>query len=377
VRLALSRITKLHSVALVFGLLSSACAGDPGSSEPVDPWGRGGFVPGDPLVIAEADLESWIYVPIDGMVCGDGSPAGIFVSFTERSRELVFFLDGGGICYDDVSCALMEGELAGLGDAPVAGHRDVGIFDRGDETNPFRDASFVSVPHCTGDFHLADALNVYSIGEVHQRGYANLKTVLRRVAPTFADATRITVAGFSAGGVGVTGTFHATAQAFLTVGAPLPIMINDSGPLLRPPFLDVAGQGRIAEAWALDESLFAWCPRCETRGFHEVFARLHEIYPGLRSSLICTYDDAVVNGLYMLIALPNLLGPGRLGEGLLDFTQYTAAFEPGPEGGGQRELYYEGKRHGALAVAPLAETPNLTNFLAAQVEGREDWTTMH
>jgi hypothetical protein len=340
-------------------------------------------VPGEPFVVEAEAMESWVYVPIATMRCGDGSAAGVFVNFTQRSRELVFFLRGGGVCYDDLTCSLMETELEGLGDDPLAQFlafdRDVGIFDRDDDTNPFRDASFVVVPHCTGDFHLADTIRVHpTIGEIHQVGHANVKAVVRRVVPTFADATRITIAGFSAGGVGVTGNYHLITSAFLTVGTPLPFLINDAGPLLRPPFLGEAGQEKIAEAWNLEATLFGSCPRCRTHGFHEAFARLHELYPHLRSSVICTYEDAVVTGLYTLITGPGFLSTStNLRDGLLDFSTFTAGFPDGVDGGGQREFYYDGTRHGALEVAPLSETPGLASFLSAQLEGGAGFTTTH
>lgn len=358
--------------------LALGCGGDEGAD--VDPWGDDGFVPGAPIDVGADALESWVYVPIDEMRCGDGTPAGIFVNFTDASRELVFFLDGGGICYDDLTCSLMAGELEGLGEDPLASFlafdRDVGLFDRGDEENPFRAASYVVVPHCTGDFHLADRVNTYgSLGEVHQLGHPNLRAALRRVVPTFDDASAVTAAGFSAGGVGVSGNFHLIASAFTSEGAPLPTLVNDAGPLLRPPFLGEDGQAEIAAAWGLEGTLFGWCPRCETRGFHEVFARLHAIYPELRSSLVCTYDDDVVKALYMVITGPSILSAGRMKEGLLDFSAHAEGL--GEPAGGHRDFLYDGTRHGALSVAPLEATPGLAEFLAAQREDRADWTTTH
>jgi hypothetical protein len=374
---------RLHVLRCVALWLAFAGCGGEGDPKYVDPWGDGGFVPGEPIAVDEEALESWVYVSIDTMRCGDGSAAGVFVNFTQRSRELLLFLGGGGVCYDDLTCSLMKSELEGLGEDPqaefLAFDRNVGIFDREDETNPFRDASFVVVPHCTGDFHLADSTRSHpTIGEIHQVGHANVKAVVRRVVPTFADATRITFAGFSAGGVGVTGNYHLFASAVLTVGAPQPFLINDAGPLLRPPFLGEAGQEKIAEAWNLEATLFGSCPRCRTHGFHEAFARLHELYPSLRSSLICTYHDAVVVGLYTLITGASFLSSSEnLRDGLLDFSTFTAGIPAGVDGGGQREFYYEGTRHGALEVAPLSETPGLTSFLAAQLEGGAGFTTTH
>lgn len=358
----------------IFALVGCGDDGEPSA----DPWGAEGFVPGEPLPITTD--ETWSFVPIEGSVCGDGTPSGLFVNATERSRELVLFLLGGGVCYDRATCALMPREREGLGEDPLSyANLTAGIFDRDDPENPFRDANFVVLPHCTGDFHLADRVNDYpGIGKVHQRGHGNVKRALRRVAPTFADASRITFAGFSAGGVGVTGNYHLVASAFRAVGAPLPFLVNDGGPLLRPPYLGVKGQETIAAAWGLEDTLFRWCRRCKTDGFHEIFGRLHELYPELRSSVVCAYGDAVVVGLYTLMSgFGFVTASGGLEGGLLDFSDYTSTFPESTSGGAQREFFYESTRHGALVVGPLSETPGLADFLRAQLEGSGDFETVH
>lgn len=357
-------------------LLALASCADEDS--PPNPWGTDGFVAGEPFAVAEADEESWQYVPIDGMVCGDGSDAGVFLNFTSQSRELVFFLMGGGICYDEASCGLLEDNLQGLGEDPLAGFPlEAGIFDREASENPFREANFVVVPHCTGDFHLADSLVEHPrLGTIHQRGRSNLMRVIRRAVPAFEDATRITFAGFSAGGVGVTGNYHLFATAFATTGAPLPFLINDAGPLMRAPYLNAAGQQRIAEQWKLAETLFTWCPRCQTEGLHTAFATLHALYPGLRSSLICTYDDVTVKALYTLIASFRIPSADFLRDGLVDYASWSETSE-GPQGpGAHRQFAYEGTRHGALVVAPLDATPGLLPFLNAQLGGGDDFQSV-
>ena len=45
--------------------------------------------------------------------------------------------------------------------AQAAAGGNVGIFDRGDEANPFRRSNFVVLPHCTGDGHAANRVSTY------------------------------------------------------------------------------------------------------------------------------------------------------------------------------------------------------------------------
>ena len=55
--------------------------------------------------------------------------------------------------------------------------------------NPFRDASFVYVPYCTGDIYGGEAVQTYTSGQtsktVHHMGRANVKAFLSRLVPTF------------------------------------------------------------------------------------------------------------------------------------------------------------------------------------------------
>src|SRR4051812_3755944 len=47
----------------------------------------------------------WTYFTVDGAICRDGSPAGYYIRKGESSNLLIF-LNGGGICYDDFFCGI-------------------------------------------------------------------------------------------------------------------------------------------------------------------------------------------------------------------------------------------------------------------------------
>ncbi len=101
--------------------------------------------------------------------CADGSE----FAFWERRDDptkVVFFLDGGGACFDAETCSFTGLGTAGgeadydwsiYGEDPA---REGGIFDLARADNPFRDHSFVFVPSCTGDAHLGDVTRKYSPG---------------------------------------------------------------------------------------------------------------------------------------------------------------------------------------------------------------------
>jgi hypothetical protein len=350
------------------------------------------FEPQDPIVTLPEELETWRFIPVDGMICANGQQSGFFANFTEKTEDLVIYLLGGGICYDDASCNLPPHHdmvVNGLGPDPLAfwtgsGESHNGIFARGDEQNPFRDASYVVLPHCTVDFHSANKLSTYAgfDGPIHQVGYRNVQLAMNAVVPTFADPDRnVTIAGFSAGGVGTLANYHQIAQAFESYGHQPPFMINDGGPIQRRFYFSLNSHNAIRNGWGLDDTVGTWCPTCATEGYHETLRYIHALHPGVRSSQICAYADLVVMGLYTLFdAINNAahftyeliptppFSYTSMKNGLKDLAGWAEGL---PSEGMHRNLFYYSDRHGAITVAPLDQTPGLIPFLNAQLN-RDD-----
>ena len=49
-------------------------------------------------------LETWTWVDVPGMVCGNGSPTGIAINPSTRSQKLVILVEGGGACWEAANC---------------------------------------------------------------------------------------------------------------------------------------------------------------------------------------------------------------------------------------------------------------------------------
>jgi Pectinacetylesterase len=144
-------------------------------------------------------------VPGGDCHCADGSE----FAFWERRADpnkVVFFLDGGGNCFDATSCAFTGlsagGEPANYdwsvwGEDPA---QEGGIFDFARADNPFLDYSFIYVPSCTGDLHLGDATREYSPElTVEHNGFVNGTASLDYLAEHYSDAAQVVVVGKSNG----------------------------------------------------------------------------------------------------------------------------------------------------------------------------------
>jgi hypothetical protein len=134
-------------------------------------------------------------------MCSDASEFHYFIRRADPTKVL-FFLEGGGACFSATTCAP---DSASFTHRLTARNRPgkAGIFDLGNERNPFRDYSMVYVPYCTGDVHLGNATHDYGDGVViHHNGYVNASTALAATAATFPDARQVVVVGASAGSAG-------------------------------------------------------------------------------------------------------------------------------------------------------------------------------
>jgi hypothetical protein len=157
--------------------------------------------------VAPADRKWRKVVPGGGCECADGSE----FAFWERRANptnVVFFLDGGGVCFDAKTCAFTGLNHPGAeadydwsiwGEDPA---QEGGIFDFARADNPFRDYSFLYVPSCTGDADLGDVTRKYSPRLiVEHKGFVNGGTALRHLAKHYSDAARVVVVGKSVGSI--------------------------------------------------------------------------------------------------------------------------------------------------------------------------------
>jgi hypothetical protein len=333
------------------------------------------LVLGDPIVVPPDQLDKWVWIPIPEMVCGDGSPAGVGVRFTAASRNLVVWFQGNGVCYDLKTCTAFGNLLVGMGPDPLnhmwwgnPAQGDIGIFDRTDPANPFRNDNFVVLPHCGVDGHTANKESAYPfLPTYQQRGYRNATEALARILPTFPDATRVVVSGFSAGGIGATANYHQIAAAFEAIGKPSPFLIADAGPLMRDPFLSQIARTELRTGWGLDDTVYQICTECVMEGPGAAYRAIATRHPGVRQSVLSSYADGVSSNLYRLLNYDiNFIDGDRFRRGLVDLATGTPQV---------KAFYFGGDRHGAL-VFPFAESPGLVAFLNAQLSGDPSWQSV-
>lgn len=153
---------------------------------------------------AETSSEWEQVVPGGDCQCADGSEFSFFVRRADPAK-VVFFLEGGGACFNAETCAFTDSDSTTYNwHIRPEDHPDEadGIFELDNPANPFAGYSMVFVPYCTGDVHIGDATTEYSPElTVEHNGAVNGAAAVSYLADEFAGAEQVVVVGESAGAV--------------------------------------------------------------------------------------------------------------------------------------------------------------------------------
>jgi hypothetical protein len=221
---------------------------------------------------APADRKWTKVVPGGDCECADGSE----FAFWERRADptkVVFFLDGGGACFDATTCA-----FTGLGTGGEANYdwsiygedpaQEDGIFNFARADNPFLDYSFIYVPACTGDVHLGDVTRKYSPQlTVEHNGFVNGTAALSYVTENYPDAAQVVVVGKTDGSVAA--PVYGGVVSDLLPDAQVTVFGGQSGHIPNDPDLNAEFFGELWGAydkmpdWEVNQGLTArdWGPR--------------------------------------------------------------------------------------------------------------------
>ncbi len=152
-----------------------------------------------------------------------------------NSKNLVIYFEGGGACWDNLTCTFPVANLPPQVPQffvpqvpPNTDPASLGGLFRADRTeNPVADWDMVYIPYCTGDLHSGSATRQYtSVGNaalglppgapltIEHRGFDNFMVVLEWARRNFDKPKNVLVTGVSAGGYGATSNSPWVGRAF-------------------------------------------------------------------------------------------------------------------------------------------------------------------
>jgi hypothetical protein len=232
------------------------------------------------------------FVPVEKMVCADGSSTGLGVS--RGSEDVLLYLSPGGAC-SPLLCDASRGpfraaDLALAEQAVLPGT----ILDRQLAGNPFARFTLVVVPYCTGDVHAGDAVQDYGGTIWRHRGHANLEAAVEWIEANLPRPTRIVVAGSSAGGFGSLLAYDSVRSRWPGSSGVTAGLIDDSGPTFDPPGFSTALPYVWWDAWNLGSTVTPLCPGCKDR-LSEIWRTLSGRYPEDLMALLSTTQDGTMS----------------------------------------------------------------------------------
>ncbi len=278
---------RAHPAAALAALLLASCGGpsSPGSS------------PASSLGLPE---HAWTWIDVPGAICNDGSPTGLAVN-PGSGDTLVLFLNGGGACWDPVTCraGLAEGGPYGQAQfqSDVARLAPGSIVDRAVVDAIYgAGATLVFVPYCTGDVHWGDATVDYpGLGTWHHAGERNLAADVGWLAARIPSPRRLVVSGSSGGGYGSLLAHQLARSAWPSARG---YLIDDAGPPLVGDDVPAAERTAWYLSWRLDLTLAPICPGCRD-DLSQILQAEAAKYPGDRIALLSSRQDSVISGFLL------------------------------------------------------------------------------
>jgi hypothetical protein len=259
----------------------------------------------------------WLWYPVAGTSCRDGSGAGLFIRYGSAPRLLIYF-EGGGACTSSGFCAFnpsnIDQVLSGTGETvlgtalgAVPGRQQPGAYQGGEVTgifsadraeNPFRDWSIAYIPYCTGDVHFGTREHAQVPGvQAEQRfvGHLNARIFIGRLVATFAAGLEhVVVTGASAGSFGAGLNFSMVSDAFAGVQTDL---IMDSGIPFDDAHWPVCLQRSWRELFGFDAALPPDCSQCfnaDGGGLANVSDFVFEKHAAAHLALVSSLQDEVI-----------------------------------------------------------------------------------
>lgn len=290
------------SVAAV-ALLASGCGNSSSSSSPTTAVSaelrESGF--GDYLGIQSptrsTETGAWtnhFFDPsLEQAVCLTGHEYQVSVHHGS-SDQVLLYLQGGGACWDYLSCYVLKTALI---DANGAG--ESGMIDLSNPASPVRDYNVVYAPYCDGSVFTGDATVDYQGNRTFHHGLWNLSVAVDAVKREFPNPRRIVVAGSSAGGYGTFAGYGVMRVAFPDTEI---IVYNDSGPGVQNPDAteDVLNRTRN---WNFTKRIPTSCTECNPQ-YTFLLDWAFQRDPSLRVAMYSYQQDGTISGFLSLAGAP-------------------------------------------------------------------------
>ncbi len=334
--------------------------------------------PGEPVT---APAMTWTAVPVAGTLCRNSQMAGFGININPSADKLLIWLDGGGACFNGVTCSQNSSGWAVTNDNLNNSVKNNTVFSRATDTNnPFKDWHMVYVPYCTGDVH--SGANMSGQNGQPQMGQANFFKYLQRIIATFTGLKEVVLSGSSAGGFGATWNWMLTQDAFGDVPVSL---LDDSGPPMAPEYLSECLQVRVGKLWSWDKTAHPACGGCDAAAGKVVRPLVDTALARARTryALLSYDEDGTIKNFFAFgqdncagidAFLPPATAPGKFPMGLAELGRHWMSSS-------HASLYvFKGAGHtflrGDLSKIQTGTGPNMLDWVKKFLDKSDPWTNV-
>lgn len=247
---------------------------------------------------------------LEQAVCLTGTEYEVSTRHGSNDQVLIY-LQGGGACWDYLSCYVLKtAYLTANGAVPV------GALDVNNPDSPFKDFNIVYASYCDGSVFTGDATVDYQGNRTFHHGLWNLTVAVDAAKREFPNPSRVVVAGSSAGGYGTFAGYGVTRVAYPDSDI---IVLNDSGPGVQNPNASADVQNRVKN-WNFTSRIPASCTNCSPQ-YTFLLDWAFKRDSTLRAAMYSYQQDGTISGFL------DLNGPDYQTL-LLDITGQVHALDP-------------------------------------------------
>jgi len=317
-------------------------------------------------------------------ICSRGDPWWFYAKRGTVNKLLVFY-DGGGACWNGLTCALPAHTVAASeNDDPNA--FSSGFGDLENPENPFRDWHIITIPYCTGDVHWGDATVEYTLGEesftIYHRGRQNALVVEQWAREHFAAPEQVFITGASAGSYGAI-VNALSLMEFVWPSADFSVLGDAGNGVVTQGFLE----NNLA-VWGIQQNLPEWIPELD-RPLGELDAAdlwvfSSQTYPQHRfGTLTSAYDGSRggQSGFYNLMITGSELGALSWWEASCEWNEVMTVLNTDISArvDNYRAFVSSGTRHTTwgsdkVYTDTTGGIPTVVSWIDAMINDTMDWT---
>lgn len=334
-------------------------------------------------LLADCSKGQLCQIDIPGAICADGSQS--YVKYIDRDSDHLFiYVQGGGACFDAVTCGCRLGESQCKGSNEGGKGALVGYLSRPPveeqthpwsrgEDNPIGKANYFEIVYCTGDVYTgageANYGNKLLPRIVRHVGSKNFELSTNQAKVLFPNVKKVSVVGASAGGVGISYNLHRVAEQFANAEI---AVVNDSGIPIFGKFLDSEKVRGVLKNWNVKDSIPKGMAVDGDIDFEEIYAFNAEKLSHVRYGLLGAMEDAVFSVYF------NLLGGSSdsVAESLAEAAKFMHKAE-------QHHYFFDNGRWHTATFLPSYGVPKtlwpqsqgiyVYDWIKSMIAGSKDW----